>query len=411
MSHFLTRRWAYFVRFRPPGSLDSTTPVFLPRSIYTMSQQQLEPFAPSTTAPSASSPNMSTRNVTVPALDGLHDPNYLDRILPPPRTIPGPAPKSQEVSGEPPQGSAFMAALNDQANRQLTQNMAAAYASTLLPTLDAFNGLSQATDVEDYERLLQRSWEEDPKTTVQIIFNLRSIHEGKSEREGFYRAWGWLYREHPRTAIANLPVLVRPLIPRPIKEKKSRDSVEKNLDEEDAVLIDLDEPTQAVERRGLSHGYWKDLLNLLVLAAEGNLDTSSAEFTALHRPRIPKSATGTPVRSRSRGRGRGRGRGLSRAGYRSVGTAVEETKLPKEDRIRAGEEFNAEKSKQARSARDQKHANWRARVDALLKKSPVFKALYVFHQIVPLLRAHIPSLAISPSPAYSQKALPPISGS
>ena len=344
-----------------------------------MSKGQLEPFAPSTTTSSGSSPSMSTRDVTVPVLAELHDPNYLDRILAPPKTVPGPAPKNQEGSGEPPKGSAFIAALHDAANRQLTQNMAAAYASTLVPTLDAFNGLSQATDVEDYERLLNRSWEEDPKTTVQIIFNLRSIHEGKSEREGFYRAWGWLYRKHPRTAIANLPVLVHPLIARPMKEKKSKESVEKNSDEEDAVLVDLDEPAQAVEPRGLSHGYWKDLLNLLVLAAEGSLDTNSAEFTALHRSRIPKTTEGTPAaRSGGRGRGRDRGRGRGRgriARNRPASSTVEETKLPKEGRIKASEEFNAEKSKQARLARDQKHTDWRVRVDTLLKKSPVFKAL------------------------------------
>ncbi len=319
---------------------------------------------------------MSTRDVTVPALDELRDSNYLDRILPPPEVVPGPAPKKQEEPGDPPKGSTIMAALHDTANRQLTQNMAAAYASTLLSTLDAFNGLSQATDVEDYDWLLNRSWEEDPKTTVQIIFNLRSIHEGKAEREGFYRAWGWLYRKHPRTAIANLPVLVHPLIPRPIKEKKSKEGVEKNSEEEDAVLIDLDEPAQDVEPRGLSHGYWKDLLNLLVLAVEGSLDTSSAEFTALHRSRIPKTTEGTPARGGGRGRGRGRGRSHGRiARNRSAGRPVEEPMLPKEDRVKAGEEFNAEKSKQARLTRDQKHADWRVRVETLLKKSPVFKAL------------------------------------
>ena len=329
---------------------------------------------------------MSTRDVTVPALDEMHNPNYLDCILPPPKVIQGPAPKQQEGSGEPSKGSAFMAALRTAANRQLTQNMAAAYASTLLPTLDAFNGLSQATDIEDYERLLKRSWEDDPKTTVQIIFNLRSIHEGKSEREGFYRAWGWLYREHPRTAIANLPVLVRPLIPRPIKEKKTGVGAEKNSDEEDAVLVDLDEPAQDIERRGFSHGYWKDLLNLLVLAAEGNLDTNSAEFIALHRPRIPKTAGGTLAarggsrrRGRGQGRGRGRGRDLIRTESRSAGDAAKETKLPKEERVRASDEFNAEKSKQARSARDQRHADWRNQLETLLKKSPSFKALYAFH--------------------------------
>ena len=134
-------------------------------------------------------------------------------------------------------------------------------------------------------------------------------------------------------------------------ENKPKESVEKDHNEEDAALTDLDEPAYDVEPRGLSHGYWKDLLNLLTLAVEGSLDSNSTEFTALHHSRILKSTEGTPA-ARSGGRGRGLGRGMV-AGNRPAGSMVEETNLPKEAKIKASEEFNAEKSKQARLARDQ----------------------------------------------------------
>ena len=32
-----------------------------------------------------------------------------------------------------------------------------------------------------------QAWAEDPDLTLKIIWNLRSIHDGKSEKEGFYR--------------------------------------------------------------------------------------------------------------------------------------------------------------------------------------------------------------------------------
>ena len=62
------------------------------------------------------------------------------------------------------------------------------------------------------------------------------------------RSFGWLYKYHPRTAIANLSVLVDPVCARP-KNNQSN-----------------------------SHGYWKDLLNICTLAALGQLDSENPEF-------------------------------------------------------------------------------------------------------------------------------------
>lgn len=320
-----------------------------------MPKQPTHPFAPSTTTPSVSSPRDSKRDVTVPFLPELQDPNFLDRLLPPPAVVPSVKPK---VDAQPLQGAEFMAALTKVSNRKRTTNDAPGFASTLDPTLDAFDGLSQQTNWNDIKPLttLRRSYERDPVTTVKIIFNLRSIHEGKSEREGFYRAWGWLYREHPRTAIANLPALVEPLIERKRREKKGDGAP--NGDDKEVVLVDLlDEPPEDVPMRGLSHGYWKDLLNLLVLAMEGELDANGVEFQSLHNGGYLKKGA----------RRGGRNVARQRKGRQEPDT--------KDARMQAGLARDAEVSNVAQKARDEKHANWRLQVEKLFTRSPSFKAL------------------------------------
>jgi len=67
------------------------------------------------------------------------------------------------------------------------------------------------------------------------------------------RAFGWLYEHHPRTAIANLSQLAAP------------------------VCVIKSQPTQ------LTHGYWKDLLNILALATVDQFGVYPAPF--LHVPR------------------------------------------------------------------------------------------------------------------------------
>ncbi len=67
------------------------------------------------------------------------------------------------------------------------------------------------------------------------------------------RAFGWLYEHHPRTAIANLSQLVSPACV--IKSKPTR----------------------------MSHGYWKDFLNILALATVEQFGVHPAPF--LHVPR------------------------------------------------------------------------------------------------------------------------------
>ncbi|GJE97339.1 hypothetical protein PsYK624_135550 [Phanerochaete sordida] len=107
------------------------------------------------------------------------------------------------------------------------------YRSTGSPVLDVF----QVGKIDKHDEWLgpklQKAWEEDPALTLRLIWNKRSIHDGKGDRELFYQAFGWLLENHPRTAIVNLPQLVTP-----------------------------------IGKRGshVSHGYWKVLLNIVALA-------------------------------------------------------------------------------------------------------------------------------------------------
>ena len=81
------------------------------------------------------------------------------------------------------------------------------------------------------------------------------------------RAFGWLYDNHPRTAISNLNLLVEPVCDAP---KKSPGS-------------------------GRSHGYWKDLLNILALETIGEL--RGGDLSYLNHPRTQRTS---PNRRRSK---------------------------------------------------------------------------------------------------------------
>jgi hypothetical protein len=87
----------------------------------------------------------------------------------------------------------------------------------------------------------------------------------------YLRAFAWLIKRHPRTAIGNLSQLVDPVIEPPTPKAP-----------EDGSEPPKDKPAM----RGMSHGYYKDLLNILMLAAADQL-FETAEFTAIHVPRTP----------------------------------------------------------------------------------------------------------------------------
>jgi hypothetical protein len=161
----------------------------------------------------------------------------------------------------PTSSNVMMDVLRSTAHHKLTQNVAPAFGSTLSATLDAFQGMRHDVSGAAMSDYLVKAWAEDPALTLRIIWSLRSIHDGKSDKELFYMAFGWLFERHPRTAISNLHLLVEPVCTR------SR-------------------PADGEKRRGsMPHGYWKDLLNILALATVDELNPLSIQHrrsTFLH---------------------------------------------------------------------------------------------------------------------------------
>jgi hypothetical protein len=120
--------------------------------------------------------------VTLPHIPELFNPNFLDVLLPPRPSLSTDA----NVGASVPK-NAFMDALKSVAHHKVTENGAPAFSSTLSGTLDAFQSLSVNMDAPTIDGVLARAWAEDPALTLKIIWNTRSIHDGKGDKELFYR--------------------------------------------------------------------------------------------------------------------------------------------------------------------------------------------------------------------------------
>src|SRR5712691_7781743 len=219
----------------------------------------------------------TSRVVTLPHIRELFDPNFLDVLLPgrpaPLTNVGSPAPKNP-----------FMDALKSVSHHKLTQNGAPAFSSTLSSMLDAFQSSSADMAAARIDALLTKSWAEDPAVTLRVIWKMRSIHDGKGNKELFYRcvypgrvryqfadpssvtlrAFGWLYEHHPHTAIPKLSQLVAP------------------------VCVIKSQPTQ------LTHDYWKDFLNILALATVDQFDVYPALFLYVPRGRYSSNRSVGP---------------------------------------------------------------------------------------------------------------------
>jgi Domain of unknown function (DUF2828) len=130
------------------------------------------------TPPAAAS---TSQIVTLPHIPELFDPNFLDVLLPPQSV-----PKNHSDVAPPVPKNAFIDALKSVARHKFTQNGAPAFSSTLSSTLDAFQCLSTEMSPARIDALLAKAWEEDPALTLRIIWNARSIHDGKGDKELFY---------------------------------------------------------------------------------------------------------------------------------------------------------------------------------------------------------------------------------
>ncbi|KAL5594665.1 hypothetical protein BROUX41_001581 [Berkeleyomyces rouxiae] len=153
-------------------------------------------------------------------------------------------------------------------NMTRTDNGDPAFKSSLSGLVDAFTEFNNATGIKEADLLLSKAWAEDPLKALKIIFYMRSIHLGKGERISFYNSTGWLYKNHPRTLIANIHWLGRPVI----AKKLAQDTLEAVGADDiahvvDGLTLETAEDELAYDiATGVAHGFWKDLLNVLVLA-------------------------------------------------------------------------------------------------------------------------------------------------
>ncbi|KAF1937348.1 hypothetical protein EJ02DRAFT_57569 [Clathrospora elynae] len=167
-------------------------------------------------------------------------------------------------------------------NNTLTENADVTNISSKSSIVNLFYDLGEKTENVRLKRLLDDAWCENAFLTLKIIFNARSIHLGKSNKVAMYKALGWLAENHPLTFLANLKWLVRPVIAKKSAEaegkekerEKEKEQEKSKAVDEDFDMVDADEadPAKAHDvRYGMSHGYWKDLLNLVVFAANDQL--------------------------------------------------------------------------------------------------------------------------------------------
>ncbi|KAL5114476.1 hypothetical protein ACEQ8H_007619 [Pleosporales sp. CAS-2024a] len=171
------------------------------------------------------------------------------------------------------------------ANKTLTANLDVTFLSSLNPLVDLFYELEGETGGLRLHTLLEAAWKEDAALTLKIVFNTRSIHLGKGNKIAAYKAFGWLAVEHPLTLLRNLPWLVRPVIAK--KMPKPEDAkVTSNDAEEDLGTAGAEEAAPANVHHGhygRSHGYWKDLLNLVVFAASDQLTVNGDPGSILNK--------------------------------------------------------------------------------------------------------------------------------
>ncbi|WWC63850.1 uncharacterized protein I303_106455 [Kwoniella dejecticola CBS 10117] len=194
-------------------------------------------------------------------------------------------------------GAPFIDALKKAPNT-LTEKGAHAHKSTDSALVDLFGDFAPGMEEEHLYDLLGKVWKEDPLATIKLIFQCRSIHEGKGWREGFYRALAWVWDNHPRTLLENLHVIVDPTCERPRDLKRDADKKKRReaaagasddgileLDDEGSIDIPTEEEEQYPAR---PHGTFKDLIDLLILHINGQLTTTyKGDLTALDEAFAP----------------------------------------------------------------------------------------------------------------------------
>lgn len=127
----------------------------------------------------------TSQNVAIPVIPELYDAGFLDSLLPVSQNAKQDSAAGQlKVDGP---SNPMIDALKATTNRTLTDNLSPAFSSTGSACLDAFQGLQPYSSRDELNALLTKAWKEDPELTLRMIWSSRSIHDGKGDRETFYR--------------------------------------------------------------------------------------------------------------------------------------------------------------------------------------------------------------------------------
>ncbi|CAE6418578.1 unnamed protein product, partial [Rhizoctonia solani] len=312
-------------------------------------------FGPTITTKAEGAPKLPARDVTVPVAAKIVTPisQLLDQLLPI-------APKPTPTPRTPPSENPLVEGMKELQNRTRTQNNAEAFKSTTSATLDAFGGLNANSTGEEVHMQLAKSWEESPELTLRIIWNMRSIHEGHNDKIGFYRAFGWLYKYHPRTAIENLRFITECLCERKIKCKAKGPN-----DGDDGFEVIEPEEEDVYKIVKMPHGYYKDLLNIVLLAMRDKLiDPALVDDSSL---KVPFNQRETRTRKQWRGI-----QAAKKKQNKELG--VDEAKKRREAESQQKVAAQAQKAKEKRK---EKNDGDRALLKEKLENDKSFLALYV----------------------------------
>ena len=86
-----------------------------------------------------------------------------------------------------------------------TENGALSFPSTMNCCVDLFFKTVRGITEENLLALLEESWRQCPEATLRLIFQTRDCRGGKGEKKIFYDAYKWLFCNHSKTALKNLP--------------------------------------------------------------------------------------------------------------------------------------------------------------------------------------------------------------
>lgn len=128
---------------------------------------------------------LTSQNVTLPQIPELFNPNFLDVLVPVSKAEDNLVVTMKVDDALHFPTNSFIARLKSD-DRVYNTKSALALNSTGSAILDAFNFLDRWS-YDEVNRHLEKAWKEDPALALKLIWNLRSIHDGKNEKELFYR--------------------------------------------------------------------------------------------------------------------------------------------------------------------------------------------------------------------------------